>query len=303
LPDLANLDYVERVNRVLDHVQRHIGEPLRLEDLARVACFSPYHFHRVFKALVGEPLNAFIKRLRLERAVYLLAHGDSPSLTDVAFACGFSSSSDFSRSFRKHFGVPPSVFDVDSFRRSQRARLQESLAPPGERRLERLPAGENPDGFVARLREAPARRVAYVRVWRPFEGSRVMETAARLVDWATERGLAGGQWLGYMWEDPEIVDLEKCRYDVAVEVPDDFRAQGEVGVMDFPAMTLAEVAIAGPIELEQRAIDWLYGTWLPRSGRLPDLQPGFEAWNGLPFEHGESHFEIRVQLAVATHGT
>ena len=64
---------------------------------------------RIFRALVGETLHAFVKRVRLERALTLMSRRDGSSLTDIALACGFSSSSDFSRSFRGHFGVPPSV--------------------------------------------------------------------------------------------------------------------------------------------------------------------------------------------------
>lgn len=73
-PALANLDYLGRVNRAIDHVTRYLAEPLLLDDVARIACFSPYHFHRIFRALVGETLHAFVKRLRLERAVYRMSH-------------------------------------------------------------------------------------------------------------------------------------------------------------------------------------------------------------------------------------
>src|SRR5579883_3000665 len=106
LPNLANVDYVARVNRAIDHVTRNLAEPLKLDEVAKVACFSPFHFHRIFRAVTGETLHDFVKRVRLERALYLMAHRDGPSLTEVALACGFGSSSDFSRSFRAQFGVP-----------------------------------------------------------------------------------------------------------------------------------------------------------------------------------------------------
>ncbi len=152
LPDLANLDYVDRVNRAIDHVTRNLAGPLRLEDVAGVACFSPYHFHRIFQALVGETLHSFVKRVRLERALFLMSHHGGSSLTDIALRCGFSSSSDFSRCFRSHFGVPPSVFDVERFRWTRRDQMQDALVPDDRSRLERLPAGENRDGFTVRLR-------------------------------------------------------------------------------------------------------------------------------------------------------
>lgn len=295
LTNLADHSALERVNYAIDHVTRHLDAPLRLEDVAEVACVSPYHFHRVFKAVTGETLNAFVKRTRLERAVFLMSHANPPSLADVALACGFSGASDFSRSFRQHFGVPPSAFDARTWRDSGRAMLETTVAPS---LLPRLPAGDNPDGFEARIRSLPERYVAYIRVLKPFEHGNVPSAAARLVDWATAQNLAGGQWLGYMWEDPDIVPLDKCRYDVGVEVPPSTPVPGGLGLQVFPAMNVAEIVLDGPIDLEQRALDWLYGTWLPDSSYVPDHQPCFEAWNGLPFADGMKRFRLAVQLPV-----
>ena len=92
--------------------------------------------------------------------------------------------------------------------------------------------------------------------------------------------------------------MEKCRYDVALEVSQATRAEGEVSINTFPPCLLAEIEIAGTIELELRALDWLYRTWLPSSRYAPAHQPGFEAWNGRPFAHGMEHFELRIQLPV-----
>ena len=55
MSDLANLDYVDRVNRAIDYVTSNVSASLKLEEVARVAHFSPYHFHRVFRSLIGEP--------------------------------------------------------------------------------------------------------------------------------------------------------------------------------------------------------------------------------------------------------
>lgn len=299
LPDLANFDYLDRINRPVDYVTRHLDQPLRLEDVAKAACFSSYHFHRIFRALMGETLASFVKRVRLERSVYLLSHRKGASLTEIALACGFSSSSDFSRSFRGYYRVAPSRFDVEHFRLSGRKAMQVSLTPPNERnRLKRLPAGKNPDGFAVTLRKLPARRVAYIRVHHPYEGNHVAKAVAQLLAWAEASGLADGQWLGYQWEDPEIVPLDKCRYDVGLEVPGTTLADRVVSINTFPPCLIAEIEIKGSIDLELRALDWLYLTWLPGSGYAPAHQPAFEAWNGRPFAHGMEHFELRGQLPI-----
>lgn len=302
-PADRSLVYVDRVNRAIDHILQHLDTPLRLDVVARAAGFSPFHFHRIFRAIAGESVAEFVKRVRLERAVVLLTRKDWPgrrraSLTDIAFACGFASSSDFSRCFRQRYGVAPRAFDVESFRLQQRADWLGGLEDPAARRLvRRAPPGENPDGFIVRRRKLPARQVAYLRVANSFRPGAVAEAATRLIAWAEARGLAEGQWLGYMWDDPEVVALEQCRYDLAVEVPRPIREDG-VGSLRFPAMEVAEIEIKGGVDLELRAIDFFYRSWLPASGYLPTDQPCFEAFAGKPFAHGTDHFELRVQFPV-----
>jgi len=297
--------YVARVNRAIDHILRQLDQSLKLEAVAKVAGFSPFHFHRIFRLMVGESLSEFVKRLRLERALALMSRQGwatrrRPSLTDIAFACGFASSADFSRCFRQRYGVPASRFDVAAFRAKRREEWERAVGdPPRRNLLGKLPPGENPDGFAVRLRRLPPRTVAYLRVTNSFAGGGVTGAAERLVRWAEARGLADGQWLGYMWDDPEIVAHQDCRYDVGVEVPEDKIAPGgEIGRFEFPAMQVAEVEVRGGIALELRALDWLFGTWLPASGYVPTEQPCFEAWIGRPFAHGKERFELRLQIPV-----
>ena len=292
------MDYVERVNCAIDHIVSNLALPLRLEDVSEVAGFSRFHFHRVFKALVGESLNQFVRRLRLERALYLMSHAPKRSLTEVALDCGFSSSSDFSRSFKQRYGASPRVFDLGAYRNSRREEFERVLLNQnGFPRFTTLPEGQNPDGFEVSLRDLPARTVAYIRVLDPYRDRVAQAACERLLTWANERGLSGGQWLGYMWEEPEIVALADCRYDVALVV-EDVEPAGEIGRFQFPPMRVAEVILSGDIALEARAIDWLYKTWLPGSGYVPDDQPVFEAWIGRPFAKGHEHFELACQLPV-----
>ncbi len=287
----------ERVNLAIDHVVSHLGDPLRLADVARAARLSPFHFHRVFQGLMGETLAEFVKRLRLERALVMMAHARS-SLTTIALTCGFSSSSDFSRCFKGRYGTAPSAFDVTGWREAHGAELQAIVREPaGRYRLDRLPAAHNPDGFRVRIRDLPARTVAYIRVLDPYRGNAVANAAQRLLTWAERHSLADGQWLGYQWDNPEITSLRRCQYHVAV-VAERFVPRGEIGRFRFSPMTVAQVEIRGGIDLELRALQWLYGTWLPRSGYVPDDQPNFEAWIGRPFAHGTEHFEIYAQLPI-----
>ncbi|MGH7244871.1 MAG: AraC family transcriptional regulator [Phycisphaerales bacterium] len=290
--------YIECVNLAIDHVINHLAEPLRLDRVARAAHLSPFHFHRVFQVLVGETIADFVKRLRLEKALVQMAHSRRSSLTAIAFSCGFSSSSDFSRSFRQCFGVSPSKFDIKKWRDTHASELKAAIPSSGFH-VNKLPPVANPDHFRVRIRDLPARTVAYIRVTNPYEGNAVAQATSRLIAWAERNNIASNQWLGYQWDNPEFTALENCHYYVAVEAPNIATpARGEIGRFRFPAMTVAEIEIRGDIHLELRALQWLYGTWLPKSRYVPADHPGFESWIGRPFAHGTAHFEIHIQLPV-----
>lgn len=294
----GTLGYVKRVNCAIDYILQDLTAPLKLEDVARTAGLSPFHFHRIFKAMIGETLHQFAKRQRLERALYMMSHVRQRSFTDIALRCGFSSSSDFSRSFRQQYGITPSRFDLDTFRRVKSEELHRCIEKEHGPRPTLPSIDTIPEQLRVVFREIPARTVAYIRVFDPYRRDAVRAAYEKLLLWADDRKLSDGQWLGYMWDEPEIVGPSACRYDVAV-VAENFEASDEVGRFVFPSMRVATITLHGDIALETRAIDWLYKTWLPESGYVPDDQPMFEEWIGRPFAHGSEHFEIVCMLPVA----
>lgn len=286
---------LQRVNRAVDHILRELAQPLSLQAVAAVAGLSPFHFHRVFKAVLGETLKQFVRRQRLERALHQMSHAQPRSLTALALDCGFGSSSAFSRSFRQHFGVPPSAFELLSWRQQRRTAFDDAMAALGAATAAAPQAG--PEDFAVQLRDLPARTVAYIRVLDPYRPEVVPAACQRLLAWAEREGLAEGQWLGASWDDPELVAMADCRYDVALVVPA-LQPAGEIGRQVFPPMRVAEVLVRGDIAQLTRALDWLYKTWLPQSGYVPDELPAFEAWIGKPYAHGLEYFELACQLPV-----
>jgi AraC family transcriptional regulator len=98
-----------KLARVLAYVEAHLEGEVRLEDLAREACLSAFHFARSFKAAVGMSPHAFVLQRRLERARNLL-QGTALSLAEVASACGFCSQAHLSTCFKRETGVTPGLF-------------------------------------------------------------------------------------------------------------------------------------------------------------------------------------------------
>ena len=102
-------DYKERILRVLTHIHEHLDEALDLEELARVACFSSFHFHRVFAAMTGETIADHVRRLRLERAAMELRSGPK-HVIQLALDAGYEAHEAFTRAFKAAYGVSPAGF-------------------------------------------------------------------------------------------------------------------------------------------------------------------------------------------------
>ena len=101
--------YKQRILKVQMYIQQNLDRDLSLKELAGKSYFSEYHFHRIFRAVVGEPLKEHIRRLRLERAASDLKHTNN-SIINIAFDAGYQTHEAFTRAFRAFFGCSPSGF-------------------------------------------------------------------------------------------------------------------------------------------------------------------------------------------------
>ncbi|MBU2046843.1 MAG: AraC family transcriptional regulator, partial [Bacteroidetes bacterium] len=103
-------DYNHRINKVFSFIDENLDADLSLEKVAEVAHFSPFHFHRIFKAITGETLNVYLNRRRIEKAAATLIHQKNKSVTEISLQNGFTSNSSFTRAFKKFYGVSPTEF-------------------------------------------------------------------------------------------------------------------------------------------------------------------------------------------------
>ena len=105
----TRIDYARRVTLVIDHIADNLDADLSLERLAEIACFSPYHFHRIYRSITGETVADTIRRLRLHRAAGELARSVYP-IGRIARRAGYGSVEAFTRAFGSDHGEPPGAF-------------------------------------------------------------------------------------------------------------------------------------------------------------------------------------------------
>jgi len=110
LKTITKDDYIESVYRVTHYIEQHYSEELTLESLSKVAGFSKYHFHRIFKTIVGESLGCHIRRVRLARSTSKFMM--KQKITDIALESGYETNASFAKAFKKQFGMSPKAFSA-----------------------------------------------------------------------------------------------------------------------------------------------------------------------------------------------
>ncbi|MEM6930446.1 MAG: AraC family transcriptional regulator, partial [Myxococcota bacterium] len=293
-------DYIARVQRVQDYVERHLAEPLTLPRLAGVAHFSPFHFHRIFAALVGETPSAYVRRIRLEKAASMLQHNEDLGITEVALDCGWQETSSFSRAFRRHFGVPATEWrkkcqanrndgqvvgasDAVSWRGKEGAMTTQPLTPTS-----------------AEVEDRAAFTVAYVRHTGPYAGDASLFEGlfGKLMGWLGARGLMGPQTRTFTiyHDNPEVTDEEHRRISVCATVPADTPVGGEIGRLEFPAGACLVARFALKPTQYGDAWQWVYGQWLPESAYEPDDRFAYEEYLSMPEADGTHHVAVVVPV-------
>jgi AraC family transcriptional regulator len=257
--------YRERISQVLTHIQQNLDGSLTLEELAGVACFSPFHFHRVFRGMVGEAVGEHVRRLRLERAARQLRRSENAVL-EIALEAGYETHESFTRAFAETFGMPPS-----EFRKNREASLEA-----------RLPAGVPSRASGFRVRRLEAMRVAFIRHVGPY--NEVGKAWSKLYPWAGRQGLLGPETrvAGISHDDPDITPPDKLRYDAALIVNRPVARAGEIGVIEIPAAEYATAIHTGPYNCLSDSYAELAGKWLPGAGRELRSAPAIEFYLDSP---------------------
>ncbi len=276
-------EYERRMHKVLEHVDRHLDQPLDLAALAKVAHFSPFHFHRLFAAWMGETLGDYLRRRRVELAGMRLLSQPRLSVLSAALSVGFSSGEAFSRAFKVRFGRSPSAWReqhrqaLDAKRNPDQVHSnpdQGVLFPKMQHEASRNPRSEAPMK-VTLIDRAPT-SVAYLRYTGPYGEpvSRFWQEAA--YPWLLENGLLGQARYGISHDDPSVVESDLCRYDACAEVPPQFKPLGKVLTTTVPGGRYAVLHFKGTIEGVGEAWNRLLRNWLPSSGLQLDSRPCFE---------------------------
>lgn len=261
-------DHRERLNRVLVYIQENTDKPLALDSLAAVANFSPFHFHRIFSAHVGETLYDYIRRVRLDKAANKLYYSDEP-ITAIALSAGYETPAAFTKAFKQHFGRNPTEF--------KKLRLQK--LPESMDLIARGPVRRKERPLKTEIRVLPEQKVLFVRKTGRYDKA-AAEAWSTLMKFAYSRRMISKETkaIGISHDSPEITPEEKIRYDASITFKGSMKPEGEVGIQTIAGGRYAVFLHKGPYSTFNKTYDYIMAAWYPESGKKFRDLPCFERY-------------------------
>jgi AraC family transcriptional regulator len=259
------IEYGARMDRVVAHLFDHLDDDLDLNRLAEIACLSPYHWHRIYHAMRGETIAVTVRRMRLHRATGWLAN-TGMSIEEIAAKSGFGSLEAFTRVFKSAYGMPPA-----RYRREGSHRRFVPDAKEGSHLMHPVEIRTMPEIQAATF----PHRGSYMEIGRAFE--KVFGTLAA-------RGLLTPElrMFGIYYDDPSSVAEAELRSRAAMAGAMPLPAEPPLEPVTIIGGEYAVLRHKGPYADMRGAYDWLYGTWLPQSGREPADAPCLEEYLNSP---------------------
>ncbi len=195
--------YLENINNVLSYIDAHLDEEHSLDKLSQKAHLSKFHFHRIMKAHLNESLASYINRIRMETAIKLIRYSDQP-IKEIAYNVGYQTAAAFNKSFKKLYNTTPMDLRKNKFINSVDGHKKEV------RRFE----------FIVTEKTFPSTQVIYQQSKGTVGGKETAESWDSFFHKAEKNGLINfdTKFYGINWDDPEITETSKIRYDACISV-------------------------------------------------------------------------------------
>lgn len=267
--------YIERINAVQDYIENHLDEEISIQQLSRIASFSEYHFQRIFKQFTSESLYSFIKRLRLEKAIFLLRSNRKLPVQDIALSVGFSNQASFAKALKERYRMSASRI------RKMNEHEMNQMISENRTNGKVFPSDIHYNKPIElTILSAEPEKVLYTRYTGAYKGNSDLfsKLFTKLYRFAEKNNLINREtkWFVLYHDFSDLTEEEKLRLSVCMSVKNDAAGQGEFGCMELAGGKYAVGRfLVGPDEY-QNAWNYMISEWLPDSGYLPDDRLCFE---------------------------
>ncbi len=299
-----NSGLINRVNKVIDHIEQHLPEEHQLEELAQVANLSKFHFHRTFKIITKETPNEYIIRKRVEKIASQLIYGTDKTISDLSFEYGFENLSSFSRTFKKFYGFSASQLKrnaIDSLAKLNNSKIGKTLNVYEDYicNASEIKNWMHKHADI-KIQYLPEIKLAYVRHWgSPYTIHEAFDTLLKRFDFDRNSEAREKHFVTLFHDNPSLTIDYKIQQSAGVEIDEmPFKNIDEVSMLSIPSQKY----VVGKYELLSHEFELAWNSliiWLN--------ERNIQAANGYRFEKflndsivnkGSSTYKVEIAIPI-----
>ena len=283
-------NHVQIVNDTMYYIYEYIDTDINIDELALKFGISKFHFHKIFKEIMGINIYETIKSNRLQKASNLLLTNKYSTITEIANMCGYSSQTSFIRSFKQRFHQTPKEWRKGGYKEYSKSILENSELSSLENRDFKM--------IEPKIVKTKARKMYYIRN-KGYIGSEVSKVWQKLQAWIYTNDITEYDQIAIYHDNPAITSHCDCFY-VAGVVPEEEKDLSNTNLPYFytPIDLYASFEIEGKMGDMLRFVQWAYHEWLPQSGFETTTNPSYAVFKKNQFLEEDKRFEATYYLPI-----
>ncbi len=275
--------YIEKLNVIVEYIHNNLDQKIVIKELAEMSHFSPFHFHRIIRALLGEPIGAYITRTRLELAAKMIRYS-STSIEEIAYSVGYESPSSLSKQFKNYFGCSPS-----DYRKTKVLSLKKTQTMESKLNIKR-----------AKIVILDEKQCIFIRMQGNYKQLDYGSAWSKLWSVVKTQKLftAGMEHIGVSHDDPKVTAEDKIRYDACLVICKEAKPEGEVGVKTLKGGKFAMFHYTGSYTYLSQVYDYIFNDWLLNNEYELRDEPVREKYRNNPERTEETKLKTEIYLPI-----
>jgi len=265
----ATVDYYrEKSDFVISYIHSNLDKDLNTKTLAEKSNISFFHFHRILKAFLKEPLGSYINRIRLEKALFFIRNSNMP-IHEIAENIGYNDISAFSKAFVKAFGITPNKYRKDfsielntniDYLCNENQVIESVIKP--------------------KIINLSDKMVCSILVTGEYGGKETYKAWEVLVEYAKKNKLTGWrpEFFSVYYDDPDITEARKCRADLCIAIKKNVKTEGEIKLNTIRGGKYCVLRYKGAYEHLRQLYYRVYTEYIIKNGILLRDLPTFEKY-------------------------
>lgn len=275
--------YQERLNIIVEYINNNLDGPIDIKTLAEISNFSPFHFHRISRALLGEPIGAYISRTRIETAAKMIRYSNL-DIESIAYSVGFETPSSLSKKFKFHFGISPTAYRKNKSYILKTVNNMETSLNIKKPKIQEI---EDSQCIYYRMQGA-YKTLDYAGAWEKLWGQiKEQKLFAK-----------GIQHVGIPYDDPAVTDEDKIRYDACLTIIKEAKATGDIGVKTLKGGKFAVFLYQGSYKYFEQVYNYLFNDWLLNSTYELRDEPTRERYISHPDRVSEDKLKTEFYIPI-----